>query len=344
MPEESSLSREPKESLSNTSEVEGRSGKIAIMKLDGTEEGIAPNTEIVRYMKLETFLLLLANQVFIPSHECLRSLDPWEGKLVFELPMRFWEDHEKEICDRFSSSELAALSHREQYRGKSGASIFARGTTVMDYGIVRKNPENAKAEFRIWFNGLSKERCVWCWHRFKSHSHALWRLYGERGVAVHSTVGKVKDALLMTGVRRGKIAPVAYVNHEDQNVDKVFSNWENVFFPHLLKSVSFEYEKEIRFVLGAHYEVIEMKKGVMAKIDAGPMISDVTVSPQLQPEEQIMVRKMIEKLLDDPRAAARAHMEFSKEWSQLYEKYKAAPKEAPFPTEDQHPGVFKDLD
>src|SRR5271165_6996002 len=180
MPEESSLSREPKESLSNTSEVEGRSGKIAIMKLDGTEEGIAPNTEIVRYMKLETFLLLLANQVFIPSHERLRSLDPWEGKLVFELPIKFWEDHAEEICGRFKNSELAALSHRKQSRGKSGISVFGRGAIVMDHGIVReKSPEEAKADFRIWFSGLSKERCVWCWHRrFKSHSHALWRLYG----------------------------------------------------------------------------------------------------------------------------------------------------------------------
>src|ERR1700731_687354 len=112
--------------MPDTSEVEAQSGKIAIMKLDGTEEGIADDTQIVRYMKLETFLLLLANQVFIPSHELLRSLDPLEGKLVFQLPVRFWEDHANEICDRFKSSELAALSRR----GKSGSSVFLRASLI----------------------------------------------------------------------------------------------------------------------------------------------------------------------------------------------------------------------
>jgi hypothetical protein len=46
---------------------ETQSGQIENIKLDGTDEGIDDNTQIDRYMKLETFLLLLANQVFIPS-------------------------------------------------------------------------------------------------------------------------------------------------------------------------------------------------------------------------------------------------------------------------------------
>jgi len=56
------------------------------------------------------------------------------------------------------------------------------------------------------------------------HSHALWQLYGNRGVAVRSTIGKVKDALLKAGVRRGKVAPLAYVNLDEPDADNVFSN------------------------------------------------------------------------------------------------------------------------
>ena len=85
-----------------------------------------------------------------------------------------------------------------------------------------------------------------------------------------------------------------------------------------------------------------MQKGVMAKIDIGSIISDdgdVTVSPQLHPQERIVVQNTIKSLLNDPQAAA-AKMEFSKEWVQLYDEF----KEAPFPTEDQHPKAFKDLD
>ena len=57
-------------------------GEIVMAKLEGTKEGIADDTQIIRYMKLETLLLLLAGQVFIPSHHLLRSLDQFEGELV----------------------------------------------------------------------------------------------------------------------------------------------------------------------------------------------------------------------------------------------------------------------
>ena len=98
----------PEEGPSDATRGENRSGKIEIVKLDGLEEGIDDKTRIVRYMKLETFLLLLTHQVFIPSHELLTSLDPLEGKLVFELPDKwhFWKDHANAICDRLKSSAL----------------------------------------------------------------------------------------------------------------------------------------------------------------------------------------------------------------------------------------------
>jgi flagellar motor protein MotB len=303
---------------------------------------IDDGTPIVRYMKLETFLLLLAGQVFIPSHELLTSLDPLESKLVFELPdrWRFWEDHANEISNRFTSSEVAPLASR----GQGGTGMFARLTVRSSDGTVIHAPRDAKAVFRICLSELSRERCVWCWNRFQSHSHALWQLYGNRGVAVHSTVGAVKKALLDAGVRRGIVAPVSYVNAEDQNVDKVFSNWENVFFPHLLKSVSFEYEKEIRFILRAHYEVIKVQKGVMVEIDASSIIfpdAKVTVSPQLQREEQEIIKRLIERRRDGPKEEP---LKLNEDWSRLYAAHKDPPKEAPFPTEDQTPNPFRDLD
>src|ERR1700730_956616 len=86
MSEESSLFR-VKETSSNKSKVEGRSGKIAIKRLDETEEGIDEKTAIVRYMKLETFLLLLAGQVFFRVMNCCRLLIHWKENsfLVYRI-------------------------------------------------------------------------------------------------------------------------------------------------------------------------------------------------------------------------------------------------------------------
>jgi hypothetical protein len=324
--------------MPSTSEVKDRSGKIALMKLDGTEDGIEDGTPIVRYMKLETFLLLLAGQVFIPSHELLASLDPLEGKLVFGLRDRFWEDHAKDICERLEP--VVGTLYRRGQSGFTGlgARLSIRGAD----GIEIKTAEEAKADFRIWMSELSRERCVWCWNRFKNESHALWQLYGNRGVAVHSTVGKVKDALLRAGVRREKVAPVAYVDTGPANIDEVFPSWKNVFFPHFLKSVNFEYEKEIRFVLRTYYEVNKVMKGVMVQIDARSIFSDpdcVTVSPQLQLQERTVVHKVINGLKDE-----RWTLPFSEDWAQLYNRCQQESEEAPFPTEDKTPKAFNDLD
>ena len=187
----------PEASPSDATNGENRTGKIEIAKLDGIEEGIDDKTRIIRYMKLETFVLSLAHQVFIPSHEA--------------------------------------------------------------------------------------------------------------------------------GVCCGKVAAASYVNLEEQNADTVFSNWENAFFPHLLKSVSFEYEKEIRFILRAHYDIIKVQKGVMVEIDTSSIIfpdADVTVSPQLQREERVAVEKMIEKLIKECREGLTEPLKLNEDWAKLYAQYK----------------------
>src|SRR5260221_13921325 len=47
---------------------------------------------------------------------------------------------------------------------------------------------------RVWLEQLSVRRCVWCWNKHAGHSHALWKIYGQRGVALVTTVGDVKRA------------------------------------------------------------------------------------------------------------------------------------------------------
>ena len=110
-----------------------------------------------------------------------------------------------------------------------------------------------------------------------------------------------------------------------------------------MKSVSFEYEKEIRFILRAHYEVIKVQKGVMVEIDASSIIfpdAKVAVSPQLQREEQEIIKRLIEERRDDPKEP----LKLNEDWARLYASHKDPPKEAPFPTEDQTPNPFRDLD
>jgi hypothetical protein len=87
----------------------------------------------------------------------------------------------------------------------------------------------------------------WCWNKFRNYSNALWHLYGDRGVAVTSTVGKVKAALVNAGAARGIVAPIAYVDHEGSKIPKVLTKEENIFRPYLLKSIAFEADSRLAF-------------------------------------------------------------------------------------------------
>src|SRR6266478_5398946 len=72
------------------------------------------------------------------------------------------------------------------------------------------DPSAQRLKFLIqtWLYELSQRRCVWCWNRSVDELHAMWKLYGQRGVAIHSTVGKMRRALAEA---EGIVAPVKYV-------------------------------------------------------------------------------------------------------------------------------------
>jgi hypothetical protein len=54
----------------------------------------------------------------------------------------------------------------------------------------------------------------------------------------------------------GVVAPITYLDNADCEVPNILANEENIFRPYFLKSVAYEYEKEIRFVLAARHEIV----------------------------------------------------------------------------------------
>jgi hypothetical protein len=78
--------------------------QIKTVHLQGTTTRISEDTPIVRYMKLETLLLMLeGGYVFIPSYAKLGENDPVETKILLNLPdrWRFWEKYAGKLEPRF---------------------------------------------------------------------------------------------------------------------------------------------------------------------------------------------------------------------------------------------------
>jgi hypothetical protein len=119
-----------------------------------------------------------------------------------------------------------------------------------------------------WRNEFAKRRCVWCWNRSTEQLNFMWKIYGDRGIAVFSTVGRIREALA-DAAAEGIVSPVRYIPVSDSITRE---DWvvltQNVSRPHLFKDAAYRPEREVRFVLKADPRQTGGTRGAMVKADA----------------------------------------------------------------------------
>ena len=73
----------------------------------------------------------------------------------------------------------------------------------------------------------------------------MWQIFtkNNEGLAIQSTIGRIKDALQPEKHFEQFIGEVNYIDYK-----KDFIPFDDTFFPFLFKRKSFQYEKEIRII------------------------------------------------------------------------------------------------
>jgi hypothetical protein len=273
---------------------------------------ITDDTPLIRYMKLETFLLLLlGDQMFIPTVKLLQQADRTEGL----VPLF-----------RGSAHEISSIldQHEEWLLKKAGNP----NVSSIEDENVRRIHTNALAE-EAWRHELAKRRCVSCWNRSEKQINFMWRIYGDRGVAVYSTVGRIRGALADAGAK-GIVSPVLYIPTEDTiprpDYDLLNQNYGR---PYLFKDWSYSPEQEVRFVFEVDPRQAEALNGVLVKVRGKTIIDKVYFSQQLPSSE----KSNLEAFVYEQR--------FSRGFFQPGEE----PSPRPLTVEsDLPPGIFPDLD
>jgi hypothetical protein len=326
---------------------------IEIKHLVGAQESIDDNTQIVRYMKLSTLVLLLADRVFLPSLRCLQSDDKLEGLVPHMMSL----DYGKALYPRIKDFEPWLL---EQKKGPKRIPAEGRHHDRITLGFLA----------RVWLEQLSIRRCLWCWNKQTGHSHALWKIYGQRGVALVSTVGEVKKALAKAGRLRTIVSPSgevktaleeasqlrAIVSPVSYSIPPRFSfeeimRWEfemnqegNLAFPYLFKEDGYTYEEEVRFVFGVHPHLLADAPGIVAEIDGKSLVesyvSKLWVSPDIPKEEGNMIRYLVADIC----AGSCRNFPYPAEKDDERLMRFLGVGGNPFTTADAPPGLFSDLD
>jgi hypothetical protein len=202
---------------------------------------IRDETQLIRYMKLSTFLLLVSNnRLFLPTVRKLQESDFREANLQLYWCQDYWRIMWPLV---------------EPHKGWLLSDILRP-----DRLQAWENPseERKKDLIRTWASALADRRSVWCWNRSVNESFALWKIYAERGVAIYSTVGRIRAALENAGVESGLVSPVAYIGELELELDaqrhhervmEALQGGKNPLRPYLFKDFGFHFEQEVRFVI-----------------------------------------------------------------------------------------------
>ncbi len=192
------------------------SGDPSLIKIFNWEDigtSINSDTRVMRYMKLSTFLLLLDGGLFIPTIRLLQTGDRLESRVPKALLRPNYGRKMRPIVEPHEQLLLRTTRGPKVLRPEGSEHS---GTTLLFLA-------------ERWLHELALRRCVWCWNQSTDDLYALWKLYGERGVAVLSTVGRIRNALEKAGAREGIVAPVRYARRVWKMIKKFREQAYDIF-------------------------------------------------------------------------------------------------------------------
>ena len=197
------------------------------------------NEQIWRYVPLRTLFFYLGGLVFIPSVAKLRAGDPFEGEFYQDVARfndafaKCYGDEAKKI-EEWILDNNCPVSKRVTLEGYPGGPSGFQLKHYMEF---------------VW-----KTRFAWCWFHSLRESAAMWSVYGNQGVAIQTTVGKVAAVLGASG-RKFIYGPMTYVDHRTGRSAEFDPERESDFHlllrPFFLKREEYKSENEIRFVTTA---------------------------------------------------------------------------------------------
>ena len=237
----------------------------AIRIIPSTDE-LPEDTELWRYMRLSTFLMLLRGKLFVPTIAELRRDDPIEARSICAKTRSYFDNLSKGDRDWL-------LSHAKKTE-----------RTIIDHADTQEN-QKARIFKEIWDRELEQRRRIWCWHHADIESMALWHIYAREGIAIQSTPARIKEAF-PSSVDTALIARVAYIDHARQEaLDHHFMR------PYLLKQRCYSHEKEVRVIFPRDSDDPDGHR--LLSIDPFKLIKQIWISPHIPRSEALEVRRSL---------------------------------------------------
>jgi len=278
-------------------------GKVSQIYTETDKKWLPDHACLWRYVPLKTLFFYLTENLFIPSISKLQKNDPFEGRFLFDT-----EWFNTVMRERYGEN----FDELEDW-------IYSMLCTSEEKHHIDLNKDypNYRATFieQHYFRFLRKTRYAWCWFLSSSESAAMWNTYGKHGVAIETTVGKVRRVLEKTtfDFEFGQMFYIHVCGGQTTDVNlEQDDEREFVLKPHFLKRREYESEKEVRFVTCGPERPAD---GLfLTDVSSKAWLGHIRLWPQLAPTEERGLKRVVELLLPGVSCSKSDLMESDHEW------------------------------
>ena len=261
-------------------------GTVRQIYSDSDAESLPDVKTLWRYLSLKRLFPYLKGKVFIPSIAKLREEDPFEGEFLCDIT---WFN--QALHDRFGPQHKSVLNW-----------IHDKLCTEDQRRLIEVNRAHTNYAAKIYqqhyLDFLRTTRFAWCWFQSGIESAAMWNTYGRDGVAVGTTVGKLKLALQGSGrdFAFGKMTYVQAVPRPVLGFDPEDTKQRQLLLmPHFLKRKEYGSENEVRFVTSGTGN--PTKPGITVDLPPQDWIGQIRLSPTSSSSEEQALTDLVEKFV-----------------------------------------------
>lgn len=171
----------------------------------------------------------------------------------------------------------------DQYEG-----TFSEPTFEEIKKLSANNPE-----FLNQYKSKREKVSISSWHINEYESFAMWQIFTQNneGLAIQSTIGRLKKALIPEKNFEQFIGEVNYIDYK-----KEYIPFEDAFFPFLFKRKSFQYEREIRILTDTSKFDIKLNEGLKIDVDINQLIECIYIHPKSENWYKKLVIDLVSKL------------------------------------------------
>ncbi len=171
----------------------------------------------------------------------------------------------------------------DQYEG-----TFSEPTFEEIKKIAENNPD-----FLDTYKSQRKNVVISSWHINEYESFAMWQIFTQNseGLAIQSTIGKIKESLYRENQFEQHIGEVNYIDYK-----KEYIPFDDDFFPFLFKRKSFQYEREVRIISNLSKHNLNINEGVKIDVDINKLIERIYIHPKSENWYKNLVIQLVKQL------------------------------------------------